>query len=102
MNERDDFLMIDLKTESGEIFRVPILRDADEIEISFYPQTSEPQRDVFCLMTKQFREGRQMSSACFGSRCSMCRKPYIRGDSTDTCDECSIKKYQNRDSSETV
>lgn len=94
MEERDDFITIELKTEGGEVFRVPVLRDADEIEIGFYPREPESRRDVFCLMTKQFRDGRQMAFACFGSRCATCGKPYIRGDSTSTCDECAMKEFQ--------
>lgn len=95
MEDRDDFITIELKTEGGEVFRVPVLRSADEILIGFYPRESETQRDVFCLMTKQFRENRLESFACFGSRCAMCGEPYIRSDSTDTCDECSVKKYRD-------
>lgn len=95
MEDRDDFITIELKTEGGEVFRVPVLRDADEISIDFSPRTPEPRRDVFCLMTKQFRDGRHLSAACFGSQCAMCGEPYIRSDSTDTCDECSVKKYRD-------
>lgn len=97
MEDRDDFITIELKTEDGEVFRVTVLRDADEISIGFYPRTSELRRDVFCLMTKQFLDGRHLSAACFGSRCAMCGEPYIRSDSTDTCDECSVKKYRNQE-----
>lgn len=94
MEKRDDFITIELKTEDGEVFRVPVLRSADEIAIGFYPRDSERRRHVFCLTTKQIRENRLESFACFGSRCSSCGEPYIRSDSTDTCDECSVKKYR--------
>jgi len=94
MEEKNDFITIELKTEGGEVFRVPVMRSADEISIGFYPRESETQRHVFCLTTKQFRENRLESFACFGSLCAMCGEPYIRSDSTGTCDECSIKKYR--------
>ena len=63
MEDTDDFITIELKTEGGEIFRVPVLRGADEIAIGFYPRDSETQRHVFCLTTKQFRKNRLESFA---------------------------------------
>ena len=94
MEERDDLITIELKTESGEVFRLPILRSTDEIEICFYPRESESQRHVFCLFIRQFRGNQPFSAACFGSRCANCGEPYIRSDSTSTCDECSMREFQ--------
>lgn len=77
MEDKDNFMTIELKTEGGEVFRVPVLRSADEISIGFYPRESGTQRDVFCLTMKQLRDNRLQSAALFGSRCAMCGEPYI-------------------------
>lgn len=100
MEDKIDFITIELKTGDGEVFHVPVLRSADGISIAFYPRESGTQRDVFCLTTKQFRDNRLQSYACFGSLCAMCREPYIRGDSSSTCDTCTVKRYRDFESAQ--
>ncbi|HKZ02642.1 MAG TPA: hypothetical protein VJ180_10400 [Pyrinomonadaceae bacterium] len=86
-----DFMTIELKTEDEEIYRVPILRTADEVRIGFYPRRPEGTRHRFYLETKTFRDSGVEAHFCFGSRCVRCEAPFVRYDSTDICAECSRK-----------